>query len=49
MLVSHSAISLSVKRDTYSGGSIRLSKICEEEMVEDYVEFNSIPKWEFTA
>ena len=39
-------ISLSIKRDSYSGGSIRLSKVCKEELVEEYVEFNSIPKWE---
>ena len=40
------SISLSIKRDVGSGGSIRLSKICKEELTEELIEFNLIPHWE---
>lgn len=38
-----------MKRDVGSGASIRLSKICKEELTEEYVEYNVIPKWEIKS
>lgn len=37
-------IGLSVKLDSFSGGGIRLTNICEDEMKEEFVGYDQIPQ-----
>jgi 20S proteasome subunit beta 1 len=40
------AIGLSVKHDAASGGGIRFTNICKEEMKENFCGYNEIPRYE---